>query len=188
MPYRETRYMDMIGNVKWTDIDALVEELGIENVFGNFNPSLVDNAEIEYCYQLLQERFTYSTFRYTDQYAVLLALRRTSRYAMPALIEKERLYELNYLASVDDLRKQRQNIRNTVEKPNISGNTSTDKIPFNTLSNSQETITQIDGLIDSLTEKWKVIRRDMYDEFYQEYIPLFTTVLGDSDDEIVYQQ
>lgn len=188
MPYRDDSYMIMMSNIKWQDVEDVITEYGLTEVFGDFNPALVDDDEIEYCYQLLQERFTYSTFRYTDVHAVLLALRRTSRYAMPALIEKQRLYEMNYQASIEDLRKQRQQVRNSVEKPNISGNSQTDKVPFSTLSNSQETVTQIDGMIDSLIEKWKVVRRNMYDEFYAEYMPLFVSIIADSDDEIIYQQ
>ena len=43
-------------------------------------------------------------------------------------------------------------------------------------------------MIDSLIEKWKVVRRNMYDEFYAEYMPLFVSIIADSDDEIIYQQ
>ena len=91
--------------------EDVIAEYGLLKCLVISNPELIDNDEIEYCYQLLQERFTYSNFRYTDVYAVLLALRRT-RYAMPALIEKQRLYEMNYTASIEDLRKQRQQVRN----------------------------------------------------------------------------
>ena len=52
-------------------LEDVIAEYGLTEVFGDFNPELIDNDEIEYCYQLLQERSTYSNFRYTDVYAQL---------------------------------------------------------------------------------------------------------------------
>ena len=60
---------------------------------------------------------------------------------------------MNYTASIEDLRKQRQQVKNVLKTVVVILRLI--KVPFSTLSNSQETVTQIDGMIDSLIEKWE---------------------------------
>lgn len=186
--YHEMNYISLI---KFSDIENYVEENGLESVFGdikNFEGNaLLTTEQIEYAWELLQERYTYSNMRYTDIYASLLALRRVSRFAIPALIEKQRLYSVIYNTSLEKLRKERQNLRNMVEKPNIVGDNN-DKVPITNLSTVQETITSITSTIDEMGDKWRMTNRNYIKEFYNEYNSLFSKIITDTDNVILYPQ
>lgn len=181
--YRERR---MISLITWNDFEKFVEEYGLSVIFGDMDISPLDQ---EFAYTLLQERFSYSTFRYTDVVAVGLAMRRTSRHAVRELVEKKKLYEDMYLTTIEDLRSQRQTVINTVQKPNIMPpNFKADKVPISNLSSEQETTTQLTGKIDELVDKWRILTRNVYEKFYEEYVELFSVVIVDSDDILVYPQ
>lgn len=186
--YHEMNYISLI---KFSDVEAYVEENGLESLFGDIKDfegnSLLTNEQIEYAWELLQERYTYSNMRYTDIVAALLAIRRVSRFAIPALIEKQRLYSEIYNTSLETLRKERQNLRNMVEKPNIVGDNN-DKVPISDLSTVQETITSITGTIDEVTDKWRITNRNYIKEFYDEYSSLFSKIITDTDNIILYPQ
>ena len=186
--YHEMNYISLI---KFSDIENYVEENGLESVFGDIKDfegnTLLTTEQIEYAWELLQERYTYSNMRYTDIYASLLALRRVSRFAIPALIEKQRLYSEVYNTSLETLRKERQNLRNMVEKPNIVGDNN-DKVPITDLSTVQETITSITGTIDEVTDKWRMANRNYIKDFYDEYNSLFSKIITDTDNIILYPQ
>ena len=186
--YHEMNYISLI---KFSDIENYVEENGLESLLGEIKDfegkPLLTSEQIEYAWELLQERYTYSNMRYTDIMAALLAIRRVSRFAIPALIEKQRLYGEIYTTSVETLRKERQNLRNMVEKPNIVGDNN-DKVPITDLSTVQETITSITGTIDEITDKWRMTNRNYIKEFYDEYNPLFSKIITDTDNVILYPQ
>lgn len=186
--YHEMNYISLI---KFSDIEDYVEENGLESLLGEIKDfegkPLLTSEQIEYAWELLQERYAYSNMRYTDIYASLLAIRRVSRFAIPALIEKQRLYSEVYNTSLETLRKERQNLRNLVEKPNIVRDNN-DKVPIADLSTVQETITSITGTIDEMTDKWRMTNRNYIKEFYDEYNQLFSKIITDTDNVILYPQ
>lgn len=186
--YHEMNYISLI---KFSDIEDYVEENGLESLLGEIKDfegkPLLTSEQIEYAWELLQERYAYSNMRYTDIMAALLAIRRVSRFAIPALIEKQRLYSEIYNTSLEKLRKERQNLRNLVEKPNIVRDNN-DKVPIADLSTVQETITSITGTIDEMTDKWRMTNRNYIKEFYDEYNQLFSKIITDTDNVILYPQ
>lgn len=176
-----------MGLVKMEDINDFIKDNDLPAVFGGFNPSLINPTQIEYCYDLLYDRYAYSTLRYTDQGAALVAIRRIAKFAFPELIAKENLYKDVYGKSIDELKKQRQNIRNLIEKPNETL-TNPDKTPFTGLSSQQETITNITNDIEETLNKWNALKKDMYNEFYNRFSSLFVAIAVDSDDITIYPQ
>lgn len=180
--YRELRH---IGLIKWIDVDEYITENGLEAVWGNI-PNLNAN-DLEELYDILCERYGFSTFRYTDIHAALLGLRRIGRHAFPEFIGKKALYTELLGTEIENLRKERQNVRNLIEKPNVVNNTP-DKTPIPQLSSLQETITQINGTIEELKLKWDAMRMNYIDDLYKRFSPLFSKIITDSDDIIIFPQ
>lgn len=180
--YREIVH---VGLVKWDDIETFVDENGLEALWGSI-PN-VDVNILQELYDILSERYAYSTFRYTDLYAALLGLRRIARFAFPEYVGKKQLYTDLLGTQIDDLKKERQNVRNLIEKPNVV-NSSPDKDPIPQLSSLQETITQINGTIEELQNKWDAMKMNYINDLFNRFVPLFTKIITDSDDIIIYPQ
>ncbi len=183
--------MTKIGLVKWVDIEDYVEEYGLDMIFGDIGglgASIpITTEQSEYAFTLLCERYAYSTMRYTDPVAGMLAMRRISRFAVPTFIQQQALYKEIYEQDINALRKQRQSIINTVEKPNdpVAG---ADTTPIDDLSSRQETTTLISTQIEEVMNKWRLSERNYIENFLNQYRSLFTVVIIDSDDVTLYSQ
>lgn len=173
--------------VKWEDIEGFVDEYGKDLIFGNLSETTITNADIDLAYELLCERYAYSTFRYTDPIPAMLGMRRISRFALPRLIQQQKLYKEIYEADVANLRKQRQTIINTVEKPNDPV-ANADSVAINDLSSKQETTTLLSTQLEEVMNKWRMAERNFIEDFTNEYKSLFTVVVTDSDDITLYNQ
>lgn len=176
-----------LGLVKWVDVEGYVDEFGKDLIFGDISETAISNDDIDLAYDLLCERYSYSTFRYTDPIPAMLAMRRISRFALPRLIQHQKLYKEIYEADIADLRKQRQSIVNTVEKPNDPV-ANADSVAINDLSNRQETTTLLSTQLEEIMNKWRMAERNFIEDFTNEYKSLFTVIITDSDDVLLYNQ